>query len=265
MRRFPHARHHDSRAASSRRREELPDRRQPRCRGARYGYWAPGTSPVLSPRSRRGVPASCRRTRTGTTSAPVFVSTRSWSTRPKPRSFARGIRQTAIAAEFSPESVDPSRLPSDFDPSSGIPGCAPTGWLEHGDRIDLGGRVLEVFHTPGHSPGGVSFLDRRGASVLRRRSSLPGAHAPLLSGQRPGRISASRCDWPRRSSRMSTSIYPGARFGAADARLTCVPFGMRIETVWAGRAPDRHGTLYGYRAAIHEFERFSFQLCRPDD
>jgi glyoxylase-like metal-dependent hydrolase (beta-lactamase superfamily II) len=35
-----------------------------------------------------------------------------------------------------------------------------TGWLEHGDRIDLGERMLEIFHTPGHSPGGISFLDR---------------------------------------------------------------------------------------------------------
>lgn len=36
----------------------------------------------------------------------------------------------------------------------------PTGWLKHGDLIGLGERVLEIFHTPGHSPGGVSFLDR---------------------------------------------------------------------------------------------------------
>ena len=41
-----------------------------------------------------------------------------------------------------------------------------TGWLEHGDPIDLGGRVLEVFHTPGHSPGGVSFLDRQARALF---------------------------------------------------------------------------------------------------
>jgi hypothetical protein len=36
------------------------------------------------------------------------------------------------------------------------------------------------------------------------------------------------------------------------------------ETVDAGRPPDRHGTLYGYRTADHEFGRFSFHLPPAD-
>lgn len=43
----------------------------------------------------------------------------------------------------------------------GLPSAAPpepTLWLEHGQRLELGGLTLEVRHTPGHSPGGVSFL-----------------------------------------------------------------------------------------------------------
>jgi glyoxylase-like metal-dependent hydrolase (beta-lactamase superfamily II) len=52
-------------------------------------------------------------------------------------------------------------LPPETDPATRcIPGVEPTGFLEEGDLIDLGGRVLEVLHTPGHSPGSVSFLDR---------------------------------------------------------------------------------------------------------
>lgn len=31
--------------------------------------------------------------------------------------------------------------------------------VEHGDNIDLGGRVLKVLHTPGHTDGGVCYLD----------------------------------------------------------------------------------------------------------
>jgi len=34
----------------------------------------------------------------------------------------------------------------------------PTLWLEHGQRLPLGGLTLEVRHTPGHSPGGVVFV-----------------------------------------------------------------------------------------------------------
>jgi glyoxylase-like metal-dependent hydrolase (beta-lactamase superfamily II) len=33
--------------------------------------------------------------------------------------------------------------------------------LVDGDTIDLGGRVLEVIHVPGHSPGGIALLDKQ--------------------------------------------------------------------------------------------------------
>jgi glyoxylase-like metal-dependent hydrolase (beta-lactamase superfamily II) len=36
-----------------------------------------------------------------------------------------------------------------------------TSSLAEGDVVDLGGRTLTVWHTPGHSPGHVSFLDSR--------------------------------------------------------------------------------------------------------
>ncbi|MFJ3485502.1 MBL fold metallo-hydrolase [Pseudomonas sp. NPDC090202] len=35
-----------------------------------------------------------------------------------------------------------------------------TRLVEDGDVIDLGDRVLEVIHTPGHSPGGISLWER---------------------------------------------------------------------------------------------------------
>jgi glyoxylase-like metal-dependent hydrolase (beta-lactamase superfamily II) len=34
----------------------------------------------------------------------------------------------------------------------------PTLWLDHGQELELGSLTLEVRHTPGHSPGGVSFV-----------------------------------------------------------------------------------------------------------
>lgn len=37
---------------------------------------------------------------------------------------------------------------------------APDTWLNHGDRVALGERELEVLHLPGHTPGHVAFYDR---------------------------------------------------------------------------------------------------------
>lgn len=51
-------------------------------------------------------------------------------------------------------------LPPGFDVSAYTPYCGkPAGLLCDGQIIDLGGRKLEVFHTPGHSPGHVCFFE----------------------------------------------------------------------------------------------------------
>jgi len=36
-----------------------------------------------------------------------------------------------------------------------------TKWMKEGDRIDLGGKGLEVIHIPGHTPDSVCLLERR--------------------------------------------------------------------------------------------------------
>jgi glyoxylase-like metal-dependent hydrolase (beta-lactamase superfamily II) len=57
---------------------------------------------------------------------------------------------------------DPRPLPADFDPAAWrIPAGRATGTLKDGDRVDLGGRTLEVLHTPGHSPDSICLLDER--------------------------------------------------------------------------------------------------------
>ena len=54
------------------------------------------------------------------------------------------------------------RLPEPgFDTSAWTVAPAPvTRVLDHGDEIDLGDRVLEVVHLPGHSPGSICLLER---------------------------------------------------------------------------------------------------------
>ena len=68
---------------------------------------------------------------------------------------------------FSAEYLNEIPLPDGFNPDDAeIPGKEPTGFLNHGDSIDLGGRTLEVFHTPGHSPGGITLLDRAARALF---------------------------------------------------------------------------------------------------
>lgn len=78
---------------------------------------------------------------------------------------AEGLRNGMSGEQFrpwlEPQHLNGPGLPVDFDVASAeIVGAQPTGELNHGDQIDLGGRVLEAFHTPGHSPGGITLLDR---------------------------------------------------------------------------------------------------------
>ena len=66
-------------------------------------------------------------------------------------------------------------LPEGFDPTTWkIPPVNPTTLLEEGDTIDLGGRTLEVIHTPGHSPGSVCLLDKRNRILFTGDTFFPG-------------------------------------------------------------------------------------------
>lgn len=43
---------------------------------------------------------------------------------------------------------------------TGLKCCKPDQWLDDGDSVDVGNVTLEVYHTPGHTPGHVILFDR---------------------------------------------------------------------------------------------------------
>jgi glyoxylase-like metal-dependent hydrolase (beta-lactamase superfamily II) len=47
--------------------------------------------------------------------------------------------------------------------------------MQDGHRFDLGGRVLEVLHCPGHSPGGVALLDAANGGLFSTDVAYAGA------------------------------------------------------------------------------------------
>lgn len=63
-------------------------------------------------------------------------------------------------AELAPDAMCGS-LPKGFDPKSyATRPWKITSYIHDGDRIDLGGRSLEVLATPGHTPDAISLFDR---------------------------------------------------------------------------------------------------------
>jgi glyoxylase-like metal-dependent hydrolase (beta-lactamase superfamily II) len=67
------------------------------------------------------------------------------------------------------------QLPSGFDPKAYT--TRPwriTRWIHDGDTVDLGGRVLRVLATPGHTPDSISLLDEANGLLWTGDSFYPG-------------------------------------------------------------------------------------------
>ncbi|MEE4659513.1 MAG: MBL fold metallo-hydrolase [Halieaceae bacterium] len=75
----------------------------------------------------------------------------------------RGFSHARIGADFSADSFchgPPSQVAAALETIQTRPWQA-TGYIYNGDVIDLGGRRIEVFHIPGHTPDAVALLDRK--------------------------------------------------------------------------------------------------------
>jgi glyoxylase-like metal-dependent hydrolase (beta-lactamase superfamily II) len=133
-----------------------------------------------------------------------------------------------------------------------------SGWLAPGDRIDLGGRVLDVLHTPGHSRGSVSFLDREARALFTGDLLYLSQMYLFVPDADLAAFRASLQLIAGLAAEVDV-IYPAhgpTPIRPADALAIQAAF----ETVWAGRPPDRHRALYGFDVAVHDFNRFSFLL-----
>ena len=73
--------------------------------------------------------------------------------------------------------------PPGFDPENfHAPPYEVTRWLGDGDVVDLGGRMLEVLHTPGHSSDHVCLLDRDARYLYTGDIYYTGAVTSYLPG-----------------------------------------------------------------------------------
>jgi glyoxylase-like metal-dependent hydrolase (beta-lactamase superfamily II) len=80
---------------------------------------------------------------------------------PNARQVAENGYSKAEMSHLLSEGMLSKALPQDFDSENyHVPPFTVTSWLKDGAIIDLGGRKLEVIHTPGHSPDSICLLDR---------------------------------------------------------------------------------------------------------
>jgi len=88
------------------------------------------------------------------------------------RKNAQGSREDA-QAEVTPDQIC-GTLPKGFDPRAYT--TRPwkiTHYTDDGDRIDLGGRTLEIIATPGHTPDAISLIDRGNGLLLTGDTYYP--------------------------------------------------------------------------------------------
>jgi glyoxylase-like metal-dependent hydrolase (beta-lactamase superfamily II) len=102
------------------------------------------------------------------------------------------------------------------------PDRQPDRWLTDGHRFEVGGSILSVIHTPGHSPGGCCLYDAAGAVVFSGDTLFKGG---------PGATGRSFSDFP--------TIIDSIR-----SRLLTLPADTRVlpghgeETTIGSEAPD---------------------------
>jgi glyoxylase-like metal-dependent hydrolase (beta-lactamase superfamily II) len=90
------------------------------------------------------------------------------------RENARGSRHDA-QAEIEADQIC-GKLPERFDPKTYATKPWKIAAYKHdGDRIDLGGRSLEIIATPGHTPDAISLFDREHGLLFTGDTYYPGA------------------------------------------------------------------------------------------
>ncbi|HST77532.1 MAG TPA: MBL fold metallo-hydrolase, partial [Verrucomicrobiae bacterium] len=127
-------------------------------------------------------------------------------------------------------------------------------WLHDGDRIDLGGRVVQVIAAPGHTPDSIALLDQHNRLLFTGDTYYPG---PIFLYRPETDLDAYEATLAKLSGMAPrlTLLLPAHNVPVADpADLKRVLAAIR--EVRAGKVkPSDHDGKKEYK-----FERFSFLL-----
>jgi glyoxylase-like metal-dependent hydrolase (beta-lactamase superfamily II) len=131
-----------------------------------------------------------------------------------------------------------------------------TRWLRDGDIVDLGGRELEIIHTPGHSPDSVCILDRVNRVFWTGDTFYPApiyVYSPTTSlDQFIGSFTRMVGLLPH-----SDGVMPSHNEPRMEKRLIreCQEAAVRIREGTAGSYKE--GTAAGVKVRRYDYDRFS--------
>jgi glyoxylase-like metal-dependent hydrolase (beta-lactamase superfamily II) len=159
--------------------------------------------------------------------------------------------------------IEPRALPEGFSPANWrIPPTIPAQLLHDNQVIDLGGRTLEVLHTPGHTPDGICLLDTRSRQLFAGDTLTTGPHYAHLPDSDLAAFTRSTRRLADDVTAKIEVVYPAhmLRYAAPPEFLAEVADGFG--RVSEGTAQPRPGTdIFGH--AIREFWFGTFSITLP--
>jgi glyoxylase-like metal-dependent hydrolase (beta-lactamase superfamily II) len=159
-------------------------------------------------------------------------------------------------AELAPGEVC-GALPQGFDPKSyATKPWRITSWIRDGERIDLGGRVVEILATPGHTPDSISLLDRENGLLFSGDTFYP---AEIYLYRPETDLGAYERSMQRLAGLAAQVrlVLPSHNVPVADPKMLARVLAA-LREVRAGKVTPV--ARRGY--AIYEFDGFSFRMAK---
>jgi glyoxylase-like metal-dependent hydrolase (beta-lactamase superfamily II) len=136
-----------------------------------------------------------------------------------------------------------------------IEAVRPTRLLREGDSLDLGGRRLDVLHTPGHSPDGICLWDAAAGLLLAGDTLISGtffAHVPGAD------VAAFAGSTGRLAGLPVTTALLGHNLRHRESRGFVARVAEAFDAVHHGRTrPTASADMFGTPCARHDFDGFA--------
>lgn len=134
-------------------------------------------------------------------------------------------------------------------------------FLHQGDKIDMGGRKLEVLHTPGHTNDSIMLLDRESKALFTGDTFYPDWLFAFMDGE----FGDGKSDIEVYEQTMKKTaelvpdldfLYPCHTEALVDPDIL-IDVANAFEAVRKGEVEYKIEDLYGEKRRLYEFERFA--------